>query len=129
MKNLIMFLAILGFPAAPALAQCPASPPAPPKFAPLAGDEKVDAGWLRSYVAGKSLYWSYGGIEQFKADGSYVFSNTQGRWTAPSYRIYDNGIRCIYYENRKRFDYYILNNGTLNIIQDTGKRSRLVKTR
>lgn len=117
-KNFIpLSLALLS--AGPVLANCPSSPPWSPSNY-QAGDQKVNAAWLQENLAGKKVVFD-DGTEVYGADGTYSYKAGNESWDAPSYKFYDNGMRCIGY-GTARFDYYVVNNGQLVLGTSSGNR-------
>lgn len=104
-----------------ARAECPATPGWQPLDFLLPGDDWLDGYWLRVNLAGHSVRYP-GGIETYDADGSYRFTAGEQSWTAPAYRFYDNGARCIDYAQGPRVDYYILARGRLTLVTEAGER-------
>jgi len=112
------FVAVIVFAGAPAFADCPNTPPFSPSLA--SGDETVDAAWLSQTLVGMRLVFD-DGTEVYGEDGSYSYVAGSQQWDAPSYRFYDNGVRCIGYD-QPRFDYYVVNDGNLFLVNSQGNR-------
>jgi hypothetical protein len=102
-------------------ADCPAKPPSDRDVAVADGDQKVDAGFLEKTLVGKRVRYS-DGTESYDESGSYSYKIGNQTWDAPSFRFYDNGFRCIDYPNGPRFDYYVVNDGKLVLINGAGER-------
>ena len=119
MRLIFLMFALLGTSSA-ALADCPSSTPDVSRFPTVEGDQRVNANWLQKTLKGKRLVFS-DGTEQYNADGSYLYTSGNNSWRAPSYRFYDNGFRCIDYPS-PRFDYYVVNNGKIVLINGQGNR-------
>jgi hypothetical protein len=117
--KLSIFSAIVICLAMPGWANCPSSPPFSPSGL-AAGDQRVNAAWLEQNLAGKRLVFD-DGTEVYNADGSYSYRAGNQSWDAPSYVFYENGVRCIGY-GTPRFDYYVVNNGQLVLVNAQGQR-------
>lgn len=102
-----------------AWANCPSSPPFSPSNL-SEGDQRVNAAWLEQTLSGKRLVFD-DGTEVYNADGSYSYRVGNQRWDAPHYVFYDNGVRCIGY-GTPRFDYYVVNDGQLVLVNAKGQR-------
>lgn len=120
MKTLSAILAISASATA-AQADCPSTPPDASKFPTSAEDQEVDARWLEKNLAGRKIIYDGGDTEHYKPDGSYSFRSNGRSYQAPGYRFYENGIRCIDYQS-PRFDYYVVNNKRLIVINQQGGR-------
>ncbi|WP_159458571.1 hypothetical protein [Roseisalinus antarcticus] len=106
------------FLGAPAFADCPSAPPFSPSLA--SGDATVDAAWLSQTLVGMRLVFD-DGTEVYREDGSYSYVAGNQQWDASSYRFYENGFRCIGY-GQPRFDYYVVNDGNLILVNSQGSR-------
>lgn len=107
--------------AAPARADCPDAPGWHPLDYLQPGDAWLDGYWLTVNLSGHSVRYD-GGHEEYREDGSYRFTAGAQSWTAPAYRFYDNGARCIDYPDGPRVDFYILGQGRLVLITERGDR-------
>ena len=93
----------------------------------LPGDQKLNAAWLQKTLTGMKLRLSsakgrHEGTEDYRSNGAYRWVDRNGRkFDAPAYRFYDNGIRCIGYAV-PRFDYYVVNDGRIVLINSAGER-------
>lgn len=109
------------FVASAADASCPAEAPVIDSRVNLVeGDKLVNAAWLERNLAGRRVKYDVG-TEHYEADGSYYYRAGSNRWDAPSYRFYKNGWRCIGYPT-PRFDFYVVNDGRLVLINADGWR-------
>ena len=84
------------------------------------GDKRVNAAWLNKTLVGKRVKFD-DGTELYANDGSYSYKAGSQTWKAPSYKFYDNGLRCIDYP-QPRFDMYVVNDGKLVLINANGNR-------
>lgn len=119
MRAFILIFAIIGTAGA-AVAGCPANSPDPSRFNTVEGDQRVNTSWLERTLGGKRLVFQVG-TEHYNADGSYRWQTGNQSWDAPGYRFYNNGFRCIDYP-APRFDFYVVNDGKLILINGNGER-------
>lgn len=103
-----------------AFAACPSRSPSVSSVTLQADDQRVNKAWLEKTLAGKRVKFAEG-TEIYNADGSYTYKVTDGSFSAPEYRFYDSGFRCIGYSD-PRFDFYVVNNGKLYLINGNGGR-------
>jgi hypothetical protein len=121
MKSATLVLCLVVGVASQVSADCPAKPPSDRDVAVADGDQKVDARFLEKTLVGKRVRYS-DGTESYDQNGSYSYKIGNQTWDAPIYRFYDNGFRCIDYPNGPRFDYYVVNDGKLVLINGAGER-------
>jgi hypothetical protein len=121
MKTAILALCLVVGVVSQATANCPSKPPSDRDVALADGDQKVNAGFLEKTLVGKRVRYS-DGTETYDESGSYSYKIGNQTWDAPKYRFYDNGFRCIDYPNGPRFDYYVVNDGKLVLINGAGER-------
>lgn len=119
MKSFLSTLALIAIGSA-ASADCPSQPPQGLSVNLQTGDQQVNAAWLQDNLAGRRLVFA-DGTENYDSDGSYSYTIGGQTYRADSYRFYDNGYRCIDYSNA-RFDYYVVNNGQLVLVNSDGER-------
>jgi hypothetical protein len=119
MRHILLTIALLGVGTA-ALAECPSTTPDASRFPTIDGDQRVSAAWLNDTLSGNRLVLSEG-TEVYNSDGSYSYLIDGDTYNAPSYRFYDNGLRCTDYPS-PRFDLYVVNNGSLVLINGQGGR-------
>lgn len=111
-------------------AACPGSAPKN-NWNMHSADQAVGEAFLKKTLAGKRVQYKFDGstgTEQYKADGSYAYKLNRDVYSAPDYRFYSNGVRCIGYDN-PRYDRYVVNGGKLVLINTQGGRfeGRLMK--
>ncbi|WP_108861246.1 hypothetical protein [Ruegeria sp. Alg231-54] len=102
-------------------AACPAKAPKTTKSHFSDGDQKVNAAWLQTNLAGRKVVYSGKEVETYSADGSYSYKANGQTWKANAYKFYDNGMRCIGYGD-PRFDLYVVNNGKLVLVNANKQR-------
>ena len=118
----LVFLALSIFViASSADAACPAKAPKVKKSNLVSGDQKVNAAWLQKNLAGRKVVYPGNLVETYKPDGSYSFKADGQVWAASAYKFYENGMRCIGYE-QPRFDLYVVNNGQLILVNEQKQR-------
>lgn len=106
-----------------AMADCPARAPAH-GWNVQGGDRRVNAGFLENALVGHTVLYDLGGgtaTEQFARDGSHVWSSGGASRTAPTFRFYRDGVRCIGYA-QPRFDLFVIANKRLVLIDTAGQR-------
>lgn len=109
------------FISAAAYAQCPAKAPKEFNSYFSDGDQKVNAAWLQKNIAGRKVVYSGKDVETYSANGSYSYKRGGQTWKAAAYKFYDNGVRCIGYD-QPRFDLYVVNNGQLVLVNQQKQR-------
>ncbi len=102
-------------------AACPNKAPKLSKSYFSDGDQKVNAAWLQNNLAGRKVVYTGKDPETYFSDGTYSYKRDGQTWKANSYKFYDNGMRCIGYQN-PRFDLYVVNNGKLILVNEQKKR-------
>ncbi len=82
----------------------------------------MSADWLEKTLVGMKLRFD-DGTEHYREDGSYRYTASTGEtYDAPHYQFYDSGFRCIDYPNNPRFDFYVVHDGKLVLINYQGGR-------
>lgn len=127
MQKLVLSVFVLMLGAGTAIAACPSNPPSSSKVNFHSNDQKLNAQWLQQNLAGKKVHYD-GGVEQYHKNGSYIYKSDGGSFKAPAFRFYDNGARCIDYD-QPRIDFYVINSGKLVLINSQGGRYEAKKIR
>lgn len=111
---------IVPFVAGAAVAGCPNSPPKM-NWNAHSGDQRVDAAYLQKLLTGKMVNFGSDGTEIYNKNGTYTYRTSAKSYDAPSYKFYNNGVRCINYSN-PRFDLYVVNEKRLILVNAKGNR-------
>lgn len=120
MKAVVTLIGAMVLGAGAVDAACPGKAPKK-NWNTQAGDQSVDHKWLERTLSNKKVVFSAGGTEHYRKNGAYRFSAGGQRYDADGYQFYSNGVRCIAYSN-PRFDRYVVNDGTLILINWQGER-------
>ncbi len=104
----------------PVFAGCPDTPPTI-KWNMHSDDQILDQVALKKQLTSRKVKYSDGGTEQYRKNGNYRYSADGQQYTAPSYKFYPSGVRCIAY-SKLRYDRYVVNNGKLVLINTHGGR-------
>jgi len=115
------FAMILAAIAAPALAECPATPPSY-DWVLAAGDQSLSGAELTQLLVGRKVTYYSGAVETYAADGSYSYRDGRQLYEAPAVAFYPEGLRCVDYPLHYRFDRYVESQGKLIRIDVTGNR-------
>lgn len=107
----------------PAQAYCPNNAPGH-QWNIHSSDQAVGKTFLQKNLVGKRVRYNVSGgtgTERYNPDGTYTYRLNNDVYDAPTYRFYNNGVRCIAYAS-PRYDRYVVNGGKVVLINWQGGR-------